>query len=93
MKHHEVFSKLYLILQVGITMLTPILICFAAGYLIDRHFGTSLLAFFIIMGILSGYRAVYSLLKSHIKESEKKDEPDKEWIKKAFEETESDPKK
>lgn len=92
MKHHEVFEKLYLILQVGITMLTPILLCMAAGYFIDRRFGTSLLAYFIIIGVLSGYRAVYSLLKSHIKESKEKDEPDQEWVKKAFEETEQDKK-
>lgn len=93
MKHNQVFEKLYLILQVGITMLTPILLCMAAGFLIDRHFGTSLLAFFIILGVLSGYRAVYVLLKNHIKGIEKKDEPDKEWVKKAFEETEQDKKR
>ena len=92
MKHNEIFEKLYLILQVGITMLTPILLCFLAGYLIDRHFGTSLLVFFIILGVLSGYRAVYVLLRSHIKGNEKKDEPDKEWVKKAFEEDEQDKK-
>lgn len=85
---HEVIRSLVLVLQVGISMLVPIAICFSAGYLIDRHFGTKWIFAFIVLGILSAYRATYLLIKSHIKRTDD-DEPE-EWVKKAFNKDDED---
>ena len=87
-KDHEVLETIFLILQVGITMMVTLGICFGLGYLIDRKFGTHWIFFFIVLGILSGYRAVYLLIKKHIKGS-KEDEPE-EWVKKAFDKVDED---
>lgn len=63
----QVARVLTLISQIGITMLTSIFLCGAIGYFIDNKFGTSTLIFFIILGILGGYRGVYSLVKGFIR--------------------------
>lgn len=82
----EVLETLFLILQVGITMLVTIGICFAIGFLLDHYLETHLLWVFIILGILSGYRAVYLLIRRHI---HGKPEDDKqEWYHRAFSEEE-----
>ena len=81
-KNHEVIETIFLILQVGITMMVTFGICFGIGYLIDRKFGTHWIFLFIVLGILSGYRAVYLLIKKHIKGRDE-DEPE-DWVKKAF---------
>ena len=79
----EVLGTLFLILQVGITMLVTFGLCFAIGFLLDKHFGTKLLWVFIVLGILSGYRAVYLLIRHHIRDrSEAEEKP--EWYDRAF---------
>ena len=79
----EVLNTLFLILQVGITMLVTFGLCFALGLWLDKQFGTKLLWVFIILGILSGYRAVYLLIRKHIKNN-KKDPRQPDWAEKAF---------
>ncbi len=79
----EVLGTLFLILQVGITMLVTFGLCFAIGFFLDKQFGTKLLWVFIVLGILSGYRAVYLLIRHHIRDSSGgKDKP--EWFDRAF---------
>ena len=82
--NNDVISKLVLISQIGITMLTAIAIGFVLGYYIDKFLGTHLLLIFIVLGILGGYRSVYKLIKNEIKGSAKQNYEDKEWVKKAF---------
>ena len=86
----DVMETLFLILQVGITMLVTFGLCFAIGFFLDKYLGTKLLWLFIILGILSGYRAVYLLIRRHIggKAYERK-KP--EWAKKAFHPDDEDP--
>jgi len=79
----EVLNTLFLILQVGITMLVTFVLCFALGLWLDNRFGTKLLWVFILLGILSGYRAVYLLLRKHIKNKDK-DPRQPDWTEKAF---------
>jgi hypothetical protein len=79
----EVLNTLFLILQVGITMLVTFGLCFALGLWLDNQFGTKLLWVFILLGILSGYRAVYLLIRKHIKNNEK-DPRQPDWAEKAF---------
>ena len=79
----EVLNTLFLILQVGITMLVTFGLCFAIGLWLDNRFGTKLLWVFIVLGILSGYRAVYLLVRKHIKNKDK-DPRQPDWAEKAF---------
>ena len=55
-ERNEVLHTLFLILQVGITMLVTFGLCFAIGFLLDKNLGSHLLWVFIVLGILSGYR-------------------------------------
>ncbi len=88
--NREVLGTLYLILQVGITMMVTFGLCFAIGFFLDKYLGTKLLWVFILLGILSGYRAVYLLIRRHIKGSaNERKEP--EWAKRAFHPDDEDP--
>lgn len=82
-----------LISQLAIAMLTAVLICGGMGYAVDAFFGTSTLVFFLILGVLGGYKACYNIIckflgKKSLFEPDKKKEPDKlksrleEWEKK-----------
>ena len=68
----SVFMSLTLISQFGITMMVPMAMMFAAGYLLDRFLGTSywtVVLFFV--GALAGFRNIYVLARRVY--SEKKD--------------------
>ncbi|MDE6433750.1 MAG: AtpZ/AtpI family protein [Lachnospiraceae bacterium] len=86
-------KMLSLISQLAIAMLTAILICGGMGYAVDAFFGTSTLVFFLILGVLGGYKACYNIIckflgKKSLFEPDKKEESDKlksrleEWEKK-----------
>jgi F0F1-type ATP synthase assembly protein I len=62
----EAMKMLALITQLAITMLTALLICGRVGYVIDEHFGTNTLIFFLILGVLGGYKACYNIIKKFI---------------------------
>lgn len=57
-------QALVMVTQVGISMLTPILMCTAAGYYLDRWLGTGYwLILLLILGILAAFRSVYLLMQ------------------------------
>lgn len=51
-----------LITQLAISMLTAILICGSIGYVLDAYLGTNILVFFLILGVLGGYKACYNII-------------------------------
>lgn len=55
-------KMLALITQLGISMLTAILICGGIGYVIDAYCGTSLFVFFLILGVAGGYKTCYNII-------------------------------
>jgi len=60
-----------MISQFGFTMLAPIFLCFFAGRLLDKHFGTvwwTIVLFFV--GALAGFRNIYVLAKKYFKNDE-----------------------
>lgn len=61
-----------LILQLGISMIVPILICLFIGVWIDRFFDTSplFLIIFIILGVGAGFRSIYVLTKDFYKDKD-----------------------
>ncbi len=63
---NQVGRMLVLLLQIGLTMLTAVFMCIGIAYLINRFFGLDLMVWFIILGIVSGFRATYILIKRYI---------------------------
>lgn len=57
---------LYLITQIGFTMLTTIFICIGLGWLINRYLGINLMIWFIIIGVIAGFRSTYILIRKFI---------------------------
>ena len=55
-------KMLALVTQLAISMLTAILISGLVGYGIDYYFNTNTLVFFLILGVLGGYRSCYSII-------------------------------
>ncbi|MBR4515529.1 MAG: F0F1-ATPase subunit [Lachnospiraceae bacterium] len=63
---HQVGRMLVLILQIGLTMLTAVFMCIGLAYLINWLFGIDLMVWLIILGVVSGFRAAYILIKRYI---------------------------
>ena len=63
---NQVGRMLVLLLQIGLTMLTAVFMCVGIAYLIDHFFGVDLMIWFIILGVVSGFRATIILVKRYI---------------------------
>ena len=64
-------KTLYLITQIGFTMVVTIFISMGIAYLINRIFGKNFMVWFIVIGVLAGFRSVYILIRKFL------DDPDK----------------
>lgn len=64
--NNQVWRMIFLISQIGITMLTTIFFSMGIGYFIDREFGTKLMVWFIIFGVIAGFRSVYILIRKYL---------------------------
>ena len=67
---NEVANALVLIVQIGVTMLVPILLCAIGGAWLDHKLGTrwiSVLGF--ILGAIAGVQNVYRLVKKYLKDT------------------------
>ena len=67
----QVMKTLYLITQIGFTMVVTIFISMGIAYLINRIFGKDFMVWFIVIGVLAGFRSVYILIRKFL------DDPDK----------------
>lgn len=65
-------KMLYLITQIGFTMVVTIFISMSIAYLINRIFGKDFMVWFIVIGVLAGFRSVYILIRKFLNDSEKK---------------------
>ncbi len=75
MKHNKViFETLTLISQLGISIIVPIIMCTFAGVFLENRFSISVTVPLIILGVLSGVRNAYYILKDAHKKTEKRDE-------------------
>lgn len=60
----EVFRSFSLVLQFGINMIVPILLCTFAGIFLDRLFSTSFIVIILFfLGALAGFRNIFILAK------------------------------
>lgn len=60
---NAIFETLSLISQLGISMITPVILCVGIGYFIEKKYDIALTIPFIILGILAGGRNIYVLTK------------------------------
>lgn len=60
--NRQVMRMIFLITQIGITVLTTIFLSLGIGYLIDHKFGTHLMIWFIIFGVLASFKSAYMLI-------------------------------
>lgn len=66
--NNQVWKMIFLISQIGITMLTTVFMCLALGYFVDYIFKTRLMGWFIVLGVIAGIRSVYILIKRYVDE-------------------------
>lgn len=63
-KDHAVRKALVMVSQVGISMITPVMLCGIIGYYMDRRSGASFwFILFVILGIMAAFRNVYYMLR------------------------------
>ena len=61
----DVFRSFSLILQFGINMIVPILLCTFAGIFLDRLFSTSFIVIILFfLGALAGFRNIFVFAKN-----------------------------
>ena len=70
----SVFRSLAMVTQLGLSVLTPILLCIYTGYLVDSHFGTKLMVPMLILGVLAGGRCGWIMAKNTLLQEQKEDE-------------------
>lgn len=61
----EVFRSFTMVIQFGITMLVPILLCTFLGIFLDRLFGTSFIVIILFfLGALAGFTNIFKIVKN-----------------------------
>ena len=73
-KHGDAVRALALVLQLGLTVLTPAGLLLALGLWLDGRYGWSSTLPLLILGILGGAKGAYSLAKRVIGPPEKDDD-------------------
>lgn len=75
-KHRELIRCLSLVSQLGITMLTPVILCVLLGVWLDKKFSTYFTLPLLILGILAGARSAYLLAKKAVGPGNEDEEDD-----------------
>lgn len=63
-KRQQVFRSFAMVTQLGVSVLTPILLCVAVGELLEKWFQLDVTVFLILLGILAGLRNMFVLAKN-----------------------------
>ncbi|MBR0039519.1 MAG: AtpZ/AtpI family protein [Lachnospiraceae bacterium] len=85
----EVFKSWTLVLQLGISMLVPIFMLVAVGYLIKTYLKVDLMLVFVILGLVVGIRNVYAILKNYLNSMENSKNKESELMKRHLKSIES----
>lgn len=78
MAKYKAIKMIALVTQIGISMLTPVLLMAYIGLWLQEQFEVQLALLFILMGIGAGFRNCWILIKKAVKNPEKGDGYDKE---------------
>ena len=72
---NQIVKMIYLIIQIGFTMLFTVFICIGLGYLIEKYLHLKVMIIFIVLGVISGFKAAYILIRKFVSF----DNPDDEY--------------
>lgn len=77
----SVYRSLAMVTQLGLCVLTPVLLSIFAGSYLDSRYGTHLTLVFLIFGVLGGGRGAYVMAKRLIDQDAKEAriERDEQW--------------
>ncbi|MGO5165607.1 MULTISPECIES: AtpZ/AtpI family protein [unclassified Candidatus Paralachnospira] len=64
--HRELVKALGLVSQLGITMVTPVVLCVAVGIWMDHKFSIHTTLIWLILGVLAGARSAYLMAKKFV---------------------------
>lgn len=78
----DVFKSWALVLQLGISMMVPILLLVALAYFLKSKFGIDLMLALVIFGVLVGIRNVYVILKNYLNTMDNNKNKESELLKK-----------
>ncbi len=70
--HGEIARALAMLTQLGISMMAPVILCAFIGSWLDNHFGWSITAVLLILGVMAGARNSWILLKQFQPSDKKK---------------------
>lgn len=74
MRHRKsVMRSLMMVTQLGLSVMTPVFVCILAGSWIDRHTGTNLTFFFLLLGFLAGGLSGYRIAKATLAMNEREE--------------------
>lgn len=73
---NRIAKMIYLILQIGFTVLVTIFMCIGLGYLCEKVFHARLMVWFVVLGVLAGFKAAVILIKKFVSF----ENPDDEYI-------------
>lgn len=74
---NKIVKMLYLIIQIGFTILVTIFLCIGLGYAVKHFFGIDLMVWFIVIGVIAGFRSAYILIRKMVSF----DNPEDEYLK------------
>ena len=77
----EVVKAMSMVMQIGINMMVPVFLCLFIGYKLDKWLGTNyLVIIFVIMGVLAGFKSVYTLTKGFYSKNLKKEKENQQYF-------------
>ncbi len=74
----SVFRSLAMVTQLGLCVLTPVLLAVAAGSYMDSRFGIRIMLPLLILGVLGGGRGAYVMAKRLIEQDAREEEAERE---------------
>ena len=72
--HHEIFKNIGLILQLGLTVIVPVVLLTWLGVFLDKKYGLHLTVLFVLLGIAGGATGAWKLAHSFV--GKKQEEPE-----------------
>ena len=85
----EVFKSWTLVLQLGISMMVPILLLVAVAYFIKTKLNIDLMLFCVIFGVIVGARNVYVILRNYLNSMDNSKNKESELLKRHLKSIES----
>ena len=70
----SVFRSLAMVTQLGLSVITPVLLCIFIGYQIDERFDTKILVPMLILGVLAGGQCAWRLVRATMEQEQNEDE-------------------